>query len=631
MSPPVFLLLPQPRCLQLKDGGHTPQPGGWLALRSPRPGELLGPAALAGEALRRAGFNYPAAAGGGDGAPAAVLELNPALVSQTEGYRLEILPDQIRLTAHDRAGAWHAAVTLRQLLRQAPAGALPCLRIEDRPDFPQRGIMLDVSRDKVPTLDCLFGLVDLMVELKLNQLQLYTEHTFAYRNHGEVWEHASPMTAGDILQLDAYCREREIELVPNQNCFGHLERWLKHPRYRPLAEAPNGFHFPWRFEPNPFSLCPLDPGSIQLVQGMLDELLPNFSSRQFNAGCDETFDLGQGRSADACKAAAPGRVYLDFVLKIHRLARERGRTMQFWGDIILHHPELIPELPGDIVAMVWGYEATHPFAAQCAAFAQSGLTFHVCPGTSSWNALTGRTDNAIGNLRAAAEHGLAAAAAGYLITDWGDCGHWQPLAVSYLAYAFGAAVSWHGAGNGSLDVPAALDRHVFQDAAGVLGRAAFDLGNSYQKTGPCLENNTPAVAFLYDMVNNASISEKTWSAISADGWKQAAAWITEALKPLANARPAAPDAALLAPEFRQAAGLLRFACELGAELAADYTRRPAGLPESVRHRLAGTLEALLAEQRRRWLARNRVGGLADSLRPLERLLEALRTGQHPAK
>ncbi|MEI8079534.1 MAG: family 20 glycosylhydrolase, partial [bacterium] len=537
MSTPAFLLLPQPRCLQRRDGVHTPRPGGWLALRSPQVGELLGPAALAGEALRHAGFDYPPAADGGEGGPAAVLEINRALVSQTEGYRLEILPGQIRLTAHDRAGAWHAAVTLRQLLRQTPAATLPCLRIDDRPDFPQRGIMLDISRDKVPTMDCLFGLVELMVELKLNQLQLYTEHTFAYRDHREVWEHASPMTAGEIMQLDAYCREREIELVPNQNCFGHLERWLKHPCYRPLAEAPNGFHFPWRFEPNPFSLCPLDPGSIQLVQGMLDELLPNFASRQFNAGCDETFDLGQGRSADACKAAAPGRVYLDFVLKLHRLARERGRTMQFWGDIILHHPELIPELPSDMVAMVWGYEADHPFATQCAAFAKSGLAFQVCPGTSSWNSLTGRTDNAIGNLRAAAEHGLAAGAVGYLITDWGDCGHWQPLAVSYLAYAYGAAVAWHGAGNRDLDVPAMLDRHVFQDAGGVLGRAAFNLGNSYLQTRSAMQNKTLAVAFLYDMTRNASDAEKVWGTITADGWKQAAVWITDALKPLANSRP----------------------------------------------------------------------------------------------
>ena len=97
--------------------------------------------------------------------------------------------------------------------------------------------MLDISRDKVPTMATLFSLVDLLAELKINQLQLYTEHTFAYRNHPAVWAKASPMTGDEILQLDQYCRERFIELVPNQNSFGHMEQWLKLPQYRDLAEA----------------------------------------------------------------------------------------------------------------------------------------------------------------------------------------------------------------------------------------------------------------------------------------------------------------------------------------------------------------------------------------------------------
>jgi hypothetical protein len=103
--------------------------------------------------------------------------------------------------------------------------------------------MIDVSRDKVPTLATLFMLVDLFAELKINQLQLYTEHTFQYANHPDVWRDASPITPAEIRQLDEYCRARFIELVPNQNSFGHMARWLKHPRYAALAEAPDGFTF----------------------------------------------------------------------------------------------------------------------------------------------------------------------------------------------------------------------------------------------------------------------------------------------------------------------------------------------------------------------------------------------------
>jgi len=113
---------------------------------------------------------------------------------------------------------------------------LVCIDINDWPDFPNRGVLLDISRDKVPTMKTLYELVDLLSEWKINQFQLYTEHTFAYRNHGVVWDKAGPMTGEEILALDMYCRERFVELVPNQNSFAHMERWLKHKEYLHLAE-----------------------------------------------------------------------------------------------------------------------------------------------------------------------------------------------------------------------------------------------------------------------------------------------------------------------------------------------------------------------------------------------------------
>jgi hypothetical protein len=82
--------------------------------------------------------------------------------------------------------------------------------------------MLDVSRNKVPTLTQLFELVDLLASFKYNQLQLYTEHTFAYRGHEIVWADSSPLTPSEIQALDVYCTQRCITLVPNQNRFSFL-------------------------------------------------------------------------------------------------------------------------------------------------------------------------------------------------------------------------------------------------------------------------------------------------------------------------------------------------------------------------------------------------------------------------
>ena len=270
-------------------------------------------------------------------------------------------------------------MTLTQILDQC-GGDLPTLRVTDWPDFPNRGLMLDISRDKVPTMETLYALVDLLASWKINQLQLYTEHTFAYQNHPEVWADASPMTGEEILALDAYCQARFVELVPNQNSFGHMHRWFEHERYLPLAEAPEGSMTPWGFfYEGPFSLAPTEPASLELVRELFDELLPHFSSPQFNVGCDETFDVGQGRSKEVVEEKGEGRVYLDFLLKIYREVKARRRTMQFWGDIIVHHPDLVAELPRDCIALEWGYDAQHPFNEHGAIFANSGIPFYVCP------------------------------------------------------------------------------------------------------------------------------------------------------------------------------------------------------------------------------------------------------------
>src|SRR5207247_7784411 len=140
---------------------------------------------------------------------------------------------------------------------------------------------------------------------------------------------------------------------------------------------------------------------------------------------------------------------------------------------------LIGELPRDVIALDWGYDADHPFEAETKALGDAGLPFYVCPGTSSWLSITGRTDNAITNLRTAAACGLTKGAIGYLNTDWGDLGHLQYLPFSYLGFAAGAAYSWCLQSNHGLSLDPLLSLHVFRDDANVMGRIAMGLGNVY--------------------------------------------------------------------------------------------------------------------------------------------------------
>ncbi len=168
-----------------------------------------------------------------------------------ESFEIDVTHNGIRVRTGDDAGAYYGAVTVRQLLRQR-LGWVPTCRIWDTPDFPIRGATMDVSRDKIPKMETLFGWVDRLAEWKINQVFLYTEQTFAYEGHETVWKDADPLTRAEIVELDAYCRHRFIELVPNQNSFGHFRRFLNHSEYRHLAEAPDGYALSrGRWSPHP--------------------------------------------------------------------------------------------------------------------------------------------------------------------------------------------------------------------------------------------------------------------------------------------------------------------------------------------------------------------------------------------
>ncbi len=617
-----MIFAPIPQQLTYTNADFTLEPG-FIAINAPQPQALLFTARQLQQAVEEAAGVHLDIVAGNPAPEKARITLNIARHASRhpQGYELAIDAAGVHIVASQPAGLFYGVQTLRQILMQAGA-ALPGLRITDWPDFPNRGVLLDISRDRVPTMATLYDLIDRLASLKINQFQLYTEHTFAYRRHPLVWAQASPMTGEEILALDAYCRERFIELVPNQNTFGHMTRWLIHEPYAHLAEAPDGWTAPWgqRYH-EPFTLIPNDE-SLALVRELLDELLPYFSSRQVNVNADETFDLGQGKSKALVEARGEGRVYLDFLLKIYREVKARERTMQFWGDIIVQHPDLVPQLPRDAIALEWGYEANHAFDAHGALFARSGIPFYVCPGTSSWRTLAGRTDNALGNLRNAAANGLKHGAIGYLNTDWGDEGHMQPLTVSYLGFLAGAAESWNHKAAEELDIPAALDAFIFRDEAGVMGRLAYDLGNAYQLLDP---NSFNSSLFFNVLITPVEALVRTGVG-PGQGFSRAQCndiltAIGEIVEPLAQARMLRPDAELIQREFHWVAGMLWHACR---RIAWANSIRAGEEDAALRETLGEEMDGLIRAYRELWLARSRPGGLQDSVARLERLQEEYR-------
>ena len=493
-----------------------------------------------------------------------------------QGYAIHADREGVRVAHADDAGRRYAEDTLAQLAR-AHGGALPGVALRDWPDFPVRGFLLDVSRDRVPTRETLANLVMRLARLRFNHFELYTEHTFAFPGHEVVWRDASPITADDVRWLDRLCADHGIELAANQNTFGHMERWLRHAPYRERAEAPDGWSTPGGGQRPPSVLAPT-PDNAAFALGLVRELARHFASRRVNINGDEPFELGTGRSREAVAARGRGRVYLEHLLRLVAGVHADGREALFWGDILHHHPELIAELPRrDAIALLWHYEAPDPplpdvvranlapygisaqmlrgFAGQVDAFAENAASFWVCPGTSSWNSLVGRLGNARANLRDAAEVGLARGATGFLLTDWGDNGHLQPPAVSFAPMLDAAGLAWNAERHRDADLAAALDALVFEDGARELGSACVAMGELGAQTG--------LVGFNASPLHAALLSSRLLLAMGKPDARAAGA-VAESIDGLVDgvsrARPGCADGAIAVRELAQA---LRLA-QLGA-------------------------------------------------------------------
>ena len=393
-----------------------------------------------------------------------------------------------------------------------------------------------------------------------------------------------------------------------------MNRWLSHDRYRSLAIAPDGFVDPFGITRAPMTMEPTNPASLGLVRELLAELLPLFTSRRVHVGLDEAWELPASRLDD----------FLSWVATLRALPELDGREMLMWGDMVSGRPDLVAALPDGVTVCEWGYDDWYPFDERCAVLAEAGVPFWVAPGTSSWLSILGRSTNARTTCRHAAAAALAHGATGYLNTDWGDMGHLQQWVVSEPGLAYGAAVSWCLATNGELDLGAALSTHVFDDPSGALAEAVLGLGDAHLLVTPQFPNMSTLVMNLY--YPQLPVGRGLTAGLTSDQLDAVEARLDAAGNALLRARPARPDGALLIDE-------VRFSADLVALLTRDARARLRGdgslgsVTAKERADLGAELGSLVERYRARWLARNRPGGLDDSLSWLQNVQAAYASGR----
>ena len=354
----------------------------------------------------------------------------PASLNE-EGYLLSVGAESVVVAGASPAGVFYGLQTLKQLVRGSGADAyIQGVRIVDSPAMRWRGVSDDISRGPVPTVAYIKRQLRTFAAYKLNMHSFYMEHTFSSKAHPLIGPEGGSLTPDEIREVVAYARSYHIELVPEQQTFGHLHKALKYEKYNPLAETPYGD-----------VLSPQQEGTYKLVADWYRELNELFPGKFFHIGEDETFELGEGQSREAARVKGVGAVYFEHLNRIRDLLKPYDRKLMFWGDIALNHPDLIGNIPKEMIVANWDYGPKDDYTNRIKPFKDAGLEQFVCPGVWSWNQIFPNVDASSKNIINFVRDGQTNGASGMLNTTWDDDGE-SLFEMSWYGIVLGAAASW---------------------------------------------------------------------------------------------------------------------------------------------------------------------------------------------
>jgi len=386
-------------------------------------------------------------------------------------YALEIRADYIAAGANDVEGLFYAAQTLAQLIRANRRGdALRCMDIQDEPSLRWRCFQDDMTRGPSSTLETLKFEARMGASLKFNLMTYYMEHQFAFKRHPKIGPENGSLTPDDLAALVAYAKPLSMDILGNQQSFGHFSHILKHPEYAHLAEGPD-------------VVCPVKEETYRLLDDVYSEVLPLVPFEMFNVCCDETWELGKGPSKELAQKIGVGGVYVRHMQRVHQLITEKyKKRMMMWGDIILQHPDHLKEIPKDTIMLTWGYDPRENFESQIIPFARSGYEFFVCPGVSNWSRILPDFGAAMTNIRHFVRDGVKHGAIGMINTDWKDDGE-SLHADKWHADAWAAECAWNASKTSPEDFQRRVGAVLFGERGDRFGQAVELLAKTHRMAG----------------------------------------------------------------------------------------------------------------------------------------------------
>lgn len=278
-----------------------------------------------------------------------------------------------------------------------------------------KGFHIDL-RSEVMTIEALKLMANSLSKGGINAIIMEYEATYPYQNHVTLYN-ANTYTREQIHDYVTYCQSLGIEVIPLQECLGHVQYILRHDRYAGL-----------RVQPGIISqIDPLNPDAVSLFTELIDDLADSHPSGYMHIGGDEVRHLKNPKFASFVKKHGISGLYTRYMKKICKIVIDHGKTPLLWADMILAYPESINDLPVDkIIFIDWNYGWDINMFGNIADLQKKGCRFWGAPALRSspdnYNVI--RWGKHFNNLRDYIPYTRRAGYEGIVMTSWSTSGEY---------------------------------------------------------------------------------------------------------------------------------------------------------------------------------------------------------------
>ncbi len=369
--------------------------------------------------------------------------LPAAAISQGPGLRVTLKDGRAEILAEDRCALARGYFLLGCALRENQTA----LDIRQERHFSSCGVMVDVSRNAVLTVDAAKRALDCLAMLGMNLLLLYMEDTYTVPEYPYLGYLRGRYSQDELRELDRYAASLDIELMPCVQVLGHMEQFLQWESSAPLRDQPDILRPDW-------------PATYDFLDKAIASLRACFRTGRIHVGMDEAYGVGLGQYYAEHGPTDRFELLNRHVQRVCEICGRHGFRPIMWSDMYFrlgsrrgeyYDPEaeiprrVIDALPA-IDLCYWDYYHTDEafYDAMLSGHAKLGRTVFA-GGIWTWSGFlphVKRTRATMGPaLRACARHQVDTVFA----TMWGDDGAETDVFLAFNQLPIFSEACWQGA------------------------------------------------------------------------------------------------------------------------------------------------------------------------------------------